>query len=62
MVTCKQDDLDLDCLRDIEPDLHLRQGPFELLAVLVVALGEGDHPLIVSSLAATLAVLGEPRP
>ena len=52
----------MDCLRDIEPDLHLRQGSLELLAVLVVALGEGDHPLIVSSLPAALAVLGEPRP
>ena len=42
--------------------LHLRQGPLELLAVLVIALGEGHHPLIVSSLPAAFAVLGEPRP
>ena len=49
----------MDCLRVY---LHLRQGPLELLAVLVITLGEGHHPLIVSSLPAALAVLDEPRP
>ena len=46
----------------LKKNLHLRQGPIELLAVLVVTLGEGDHPLIVSRLPAALAVLSEARP
>ena len=46
----------------VEKNLHLRQGPLEFLAVLVVTLGEGDHPLIVSCLPAAFAVLSEARP
>ena len=46
----------------VEKNLHLRQGPLEFLAVLVVTLGEGDHPLIVSRLPAAFAVLSEARP